>query len=97
MREEMRFEWDPVKADINIRRHGISFEEAVESFFDPGAADDYDGEHSEYEARHDLIGLSSHRLLFIVYAELGEDVIQMVSARKAEKKHGGIYEQGKRC
>ncbi|MDM8549926.1 BrnT family toxin [Desulfobacterales bacterium HSG2] len=51
----MRFEWDPVKANINTKRHGISFEEAVESFFDPDAADDYDDEHSEYEARYNLI------------------------------------------
>ena len=56
----MRFEWDPVKADINMKRHGIRFEEAVESFFDPDAADDYDDEHSEYEDRYNLIGFSSH-------------------------------------
>lgn len=52
----MRFEWDPAKADINIKRHGISFEEAVESFFDPDAADNYDEAHSEYEFRYNLIG-----------------------------------------
>lgn len=91
----MRFEWDPVKADINMKRHGIRFEEAVESFFDPDAADDYDDEHSEYEDRYNLIGFSSHRLLFIVYTEPGDGLIRIVSARKAEKKHRRIYEQGK--
>ena len=92
----MRFEWDSDKADINMKRHGISFEEATESFFDPDAADDYDDEHSGYEARYNLIGFSSHRLLLIVYTEPGENVIRIVSARKAEKKHRRIYEQGKR-
>jgi len=92
----MRFEWDTAKADRNLKRHGISFEEAIESFFDPDAADNYDDAHSECEARYNLIGLSQHHLLFIVYAEPGEDVIRIISARKAEKKHRRIYEQGKR-
>lgn len=87
----MRFEWDPVKADVNLKRHGISFEEAVEAFFDPYAADDYDAEHSEYETRWNLIGLSGRRLLFVVYTEPEENVIRIISARKAEKKHERIY------
>ena len=74
----------------------VSFEEAVESFFDPDAADDCDDEHSDYETRYNLIGLSSHRLLFVVYTEPADDVVRIVSARKAEKKHRRIYEQGKR-
>jgi hypothetical protein len=61
----MRFEWNPVKAGVNLKRHGISFEEAVESFFDPYAVDDYDPEHSEGEIRYNLIGMSARRLLFV--------------------------------
>lgn len=91
----MQFEWDPVKEEMNIRRHGVSFDDAVESFFDPDAVDDYDEMHSEHENRYNLIGLSKHRLFFVVYAEPGENVIRIISARKAEMKHGRIYEQGK--
>jgi uncharacterized DUF497 family protein len=89
----VRFEWDPNKAVINLRRHGVSFEEALEAFFDPNAVDDFDADHSEDEARYNLIGLSSRRLLFVAYTEPEEDVIHLISARKAEKKHRRIYAQ----
>lgn len=92
----MHFEWDPDKAEYNLMHHRIRFEEAMESFFDPDAVDDFDVDHSEYENRGNLIGLSSRRLLFIVYAEPEENVIRIISARKAEKKHRRIYEQGNR-
>lgn len=89
----MRFEWDPDKAATNLKRHRVSFEEAVEAFFDPTAVDDFDPEHSLEETRFNLIGLSSRRLLFVVYTQPEDDVIRIVSARKAEKKHQGIYER----
>lgn len=89
----MRFEWDENKAAINLKRHRISFEEAVESFFDPHALDDFDIAHSDDESRYNLIGLSSRRLLFVVYTEPEEGLIHLISARKAEMKHRKIYEQ----
>jgi uncharacterized DUF497 family protein len=89
----VRFEWDTNKAAINLERHQVNFEEAVEAFFDPNAVDDYDSDHSIEEARYNLIGLSSRRLLFIVYTEPEEAIIRIISARKAEKKHQRIYEQ----
>jgi hypothetical protein len=89
----VQFEWDPDKAAINWKRHRVSFEEAVEAFFDPQAVDDFDPEHSETESRFNLIGLSSRRLLFIVYTEVRKEIIRIISARKAEKKHRSIYAQ----
>lgn len=89
---DMRFEWDPNKANLNLKRHRVSFEEAIEAFFDPNAVDDYDAGHSEAEARYNLIGLSTHRLLFVVYTQPQEGVTRILSARKAEKKHRRIYE-----
>jgi len=71
----MNFHWDPDKAAINIERHQVSFEEAIEAFFDPNALDDYDEEHSDDETRFNLIGLSSRRLLFIVYTEPESETI----------------------
>lgn len=62
----IEFEWDQVKAELNWQRHEISFEEAVEAFFDPSAIEDYDVEHSADESRYHLIGLSTRRLLFVV-------------------------------
>lgn len=89
----MQFEWDPDKAAINWKRHRVSFEEAVEAFFDPQAVDDFDSEHSIEESRFNLIGLSNRRLLFVVYIEVRQEVIRIISARKAEKKHRSIYAQ----
>jgi uncharacterized DUF497 family protein len=89
----VQFEWDPDKAAINWKRHRVSFEEAVEAFFDPQAVDDFDPEHSLEESRFNLIGLSSRRLLFVVYTEVRKEVIRLISARKAEKKHRSIYAQ----
>lgn len=62
-----------------------------QAFFDPSAVDDFDADHSEKEVRYNLIGLSSCRLLFVVYTQPEEDVIRLISARKAEKKHRRIY------
>jgi uncharacterized DUF497 family protein len=71
----------------------VTFEEAIEAFFDPYAIDDYDADHSVYEHRYNLIGLSSRRLLFVVYTEPEEGLIHLISARKASKRHQGIYEE----
>lgn len=89
----MRFVWDPDKAVINWQRHKVSFEEAREAFFDPQAVDDFDPDHSDEETRYNLIGLSSRRLLFVVYTEPARGIVRLISARKAEKKHRRIYAQ----
>ncbi|MEZ4727826.1 MAG: BrnT family toxin [Caldilineaceae bacterium] len=89
----MNFEWNYGKALLNWRRHRIDFEEAKEAFFDPNAVDDYDEAHSTEEMRYNLIGMSSRRLLFIVYTEPEANVVRIISARKAEQKHQKIYEQ----
>ena len=90
----MRFQWNASKAKLNIQRHKVTFTEATEAFFDPNAVDDFDPDHSDEEARYNLIGLSSRRLLFVVYTERG-NTVRIISARKAEKKHRRIYEYGK--
>ncbi|MCX6048298.1 MAG: BrnT family toxin [Chloroflexi bacterium] len=89
----MRFEWDPDKAQRNQDRHQVTFEEAIAAFSDPNAADDYDVTHSTSETRYNLIGMSSRRLLFIVYSEPQPNVVRIISARKAERKHQRIYAQ----
>ena len=60
----MKFEWDRNKAEINIKTHRISFEEASEVFFDEFALDIYDEAHSEYtEDRFLILGLTSKGVL----------------------------------
>jgi len=90
---ELRFEWDPAKAEQNLKKHGVSFEEARSVFFDEFAREFYDDEHSQWENRFLLLGLSSHaRLLIICHCyRAGEEVIRIVSARKATAKEARFY------
>lgn len=88
----MKFEWDINKAAENIKNHGVGFEEAIEAFYDPKAVFGADKEHSEAEERFYVIGFSSRRLLFVIYAErLESDTIRIITARKAEAKYKREY------
>ena len=91
----MKFEWDDEKAQANLERHGISFGEATEVFYDPNALEDFDTQHSGEETRFFIIGLSSRRLLYVIYAERKADVVRIISARKAVKREQEDYERGK--
>jgi len=89
----MRFEWDADKAAANLTKHGVSFEEAQEVFDDDDALISYDVFHSQGEQRFFIIGLSSQQLLYVVYAEREEDVIRLISARRAVRKEQRDYER----
>lgn len=89
----MRFEWDDQKAIENLAKHGVSFGEATEVFYDPNAIEDYDAGHSVAELRFMIIGLSSRRLLYVVYAERAADLVRIISARKADRGQQEIYER----
>ncbi len=89
----MRFEWDDEKAQDNLEKHGVSFGEATEVFYDPNALEDYDPAHSIEEARFFIIGLSSRRLLYVIYAERVGDLVRIISARKADKVEQKMYER----
>lgn len=89
----MRFEWDDEKAVGNLEKHGVSFGEATEVFYDPNALEGYDAGHSSGENRFFIIGLSSRRLLCVVYAERQGNAVRIISARKAIKKDQEAYER----
>ena len=89
----MRFEWDPEKATRNLKKHEVSFEEAVTVFYDPLSATFDDTDHSVGEYRYITIGLSSrNRLLVVAHAERGES-LRIINARPAtaheRKRHEG--------
>jgi uncharacterized DUF497 family protein len=87
-----RFDWDPAKAASNRRKHGVSFEEASQVFDDPLVLLLADLEHSE--PRIVAIGASAvGRTLFVVSVEIGEDVLRIVSARRASKTERRSYEE----
>ena len=89
------FGWDPEKAMANVRKHGVSFEEATTVFGDPLAMNMPDPDHSTDEERFVLL-VSSHRfrLLVVTYAERGRRT-RIISAREATRKERREYEEGK--
>jgi uncharacterized DUF497 family protein len=89
----VRFEWDLKEAKRNLRKHGVSFEEAVTVFYDPLSVTFDDPDHSEEEYRFITIGLSSSdRLIVVSHTESG-DSVRIISARPAtvheRKRHEG--------
>lgn len=92
----MRFEWDDAKAAANLRKHGVSFEEAAEVFYDPYALDDRDAEHSYDEERVFVIGYSAVRMLYVVFVERRDDVIRIISARLPTPAERKAYEEQER-
>lgn len=92
----MRFEWDDQKAIENLANHGVSFGEATEVFYDPNALEVYDAQHSSDEARFVIIGYSTSRLLFVVFAERRRDMIRIISARPPTPSERKLYEEQER-
>jgi uncharacterized DUF497 family protein len=79
----MRFEWDAEKAAANLKKHRISFDEAVTVFYDPLAATFGDPDHSDNENRLVTVGYSARtRLLVVCHVERGPDT-RIISARRA--------------
>ncbi len=89
----MKFEWDAQKAALNLKKHGVTFEEAATVFRDTLSATAHDPDHSMDEDRFVTFGLSSSgRLLVVSHADRKED-IRIVSARQATKQERKIYEE----
>ena len=87
----MKVEWDPQKAASNKRKHGVSFQEAVTCFADPSGLLLEDEVHPERLA---LIGVSEKsRVPYTVFAELADDVVRIISARKATTHERRRYEE----
>jgi uncharacterized DUF497 family protein len=79
----MQFAWDREKARKNLKKHKVSFDEAVTVFYDPLSATFDDPDHSDDEKRLITVGYSSRsRLLVVAHAERGE-IIRIISARPA--------------
>ena len=90
------FEWDENKNQTNIRKHGISFEEAATVFLDDNAILFDDPEHSSEEERFLLLGISGSANVCIVCHCVRQrgSIIRIISARKATKKEEQRYVKG---
>jgi uncharacterized DUF497 family protein len=86
------FEWDEDKAKSNLKKHGVSFEEAATILNDPRIATISDPDHSEQEERFVSLGMSFiQRLLSVIHTERAERT-RLISARKATKSERKTYE-----
>ena len=87
------FIWDERKNEMNIQKHGVSFEEARFVFNDDNAIYDIDFEHSYDEERFIIIGMGRiSKLLFVCYCERGDsEIIRIISARNADKSEADLY------
>jgi len=87
----MIFDWDPRKAERNAAKHGVTFEQASEVFSDPDhlASDDiFDGT----EQRYSVIGMSGDLLLLLVVCSFrGDEIVRIISARKANSYEREAY------
>lgn len=92
-RMSLQFEWDPNKADANLAKHGVSFEEALTVFADPLARIFDDKQHSEQERREIIIGHSvGQHLLLVCFVEVDRRV-RLLSARRTTRREREDYEE----
>ncbi len=93
----MRFEWDERKNRANIEKHQISFDEAKDIFEDPLHIAKLDCRFSYFEERWITIGSTKSDKILVVanifFDDNGEEIIRIISARKATQKEKDFYEQ----
>lgn len=87
------FEWDPVKAEANVRKHGVTFDEASTIFGDPLNLLMADPDHSRDEERYVLLGMSNRRRLLVVAFAERPPRTRLISARRATRQERRRYEE----
>ncbi len=89
----MKLEWDAGKAALNLKNHGVAFEDAALVFYDYGRIEAYDGREDYGEDRWVTIGLVALAVLFVVYTVREEETIRIISARKAVQDEQKRYRE----
>lgn len=93
----LRFEWDSKKAASNVKKHGVTFDEATTVFGDPLAVIFDDEDHSHDEFREIIVGHSIlGQLLLVSFTERDKMVVRIINARKATRRERNDYEEGTR-
>jgi uncharacterized DUF497 family protein len=91
----MRFVWDEGKNLANIRKHKISFAQAVSAFADPLRKEYHDDKHSSLdEDRHILIGFALNSILYVIFTEPEPETVRIISARRATKRELEVFQYG---
>ncbi len=92
----VRFEWDNNKAEVNLAKHGVSFETAALVFDDPSQVAWVDDRFAYGEERWLVLGIVQDRILAVAFvwsegSSRGEEIIRLISARKASRKERELY------
>ncbi|MGZ8425052.1 MAG: BrnT family toxin [Candidatus Binatia bacterium] len=87
------FEWDPAKAEANLKEHGVSFDEATTIFRDTRSITISDPDHSDSEDRFIDIGMSHRMQLLVVSYTERQDKIRIISARQPTRAERRSYEE----
>ena len=88
------FDWDSAKASANLKKHGISFDEAKSVFLDVYAEESFDVDHSAGEDRFMIIGMSERdRVLVVSFTLPDHKTIRIISARRANVRERHDYEK----
>jgi len=90
----MKFEWDPKKAGKNLKKHGVTFEEAATVFGDPLALTFHDPDHSFEEERQLTFGQTLQRRLVVVSHTRRGERTRIINARLMDRNERVIYEKG---
>ena len=90
----MEFEWNTPKAEANIRKHGVSFDEAASVFLDQLAVSGQDPDHSVGESRYITFGMSSLGRMLSVSHTYRPGGIRIISARRVTRNERKLYEEG---
>jgi uncharacterized protein len=90
----VKVEWDPAKERANVRKHGITFQEASELLASKADyLEIFDGAHSDLEDRFIAIGPIRRGLVLVVFTERIHDTLRIISARLASKQEKALYRQ----
>jgi uncharacterized DUF497 family protein len=92
LEDALKFEWDPNRSETNLRKHGVSFDEASSMFGDKLAMTIADP--IEPEERQMIMGVSQQQRLLLVVHLKNSDTIRIISARKATAAERRKYEEG---
>ena len=90
----MRFDWDEAKNRQNQRKHGVAFEDA-QRLFESGSdyLEIFDAEHSEDDDRFIAVGPTRSGILVVVWADPGDDVVRIISARRATRREAEWFRE----
>jgi uncharacterized DUF497 family protein len=91
----MEFEWDSNKSEVNIRKHGISFEEATSVFKDILSFTYDDETHSHSERRYATLGISDQGNVLVVDHTMRDERVRIINAREATPREKKWYEKEK--